>query len=73
MLLEPEIFDDAIIGVTERADGGQLVAYDRQRVIDILMQQGMDRDEAEEYYSFNICGAWMGEGTPCMVDTRWAE
>ena len=73
MLLEPEIFDDAIIGVTERADGGQLVAYDRQRVIDILMQQGMDRDEAEEYYSFNTVGAWMGEGTPIFVDARYAE
>ena len=29
LLLEPEIFDDAIIGITERADGGQLVAYDQ--------------------------------------------
>ena len=73
LLLEPEIFDDAIIGVTERADGGQLVAYDRQRVIDILEAQGMSRDEAEEYYSFNTCGAWVGEGTPIFVDTRWAE
>lgn len=73
LLLEPKMFDDAIIGVTERADGGQLVAYDRQRVIEILMGEGMDRDEAEEYYSFNTCGAWAGEGTPIFVDTRWAE
>ena len=30
-----------------------------------------DRDffaEAEEYFSFNIQGAWVGEGTPVFVD-----
>ena len=74
LLLDPEIFDAAIIGVTERADGNQLVAYDRQRVIEILMGEGMNRDEAEEEYcSKLVAEAWMGEGTPIFIDTRWAE
>lgn len=73
MMLEPDVFDAAIIGIAERCGQPPLVAYDRQRCIEILESTGMDRDEAEEYYEFNTAGAWMGEGTPVFVDTRWAE
>ena len=73
LLLEPADFDDAIIGVTERADGMQVVAYDRMTCIEILMRDGMDRDEAEEFFEFNTVGAWMGDATPVFIDRRWAE
>ena len=71
LLLEPATYDEAIVGVAERADGLMCVAYDRQRCIEILMQDDMTRDEAEEFFEFNVLGAYMGEGTPVFVDTRY--
>lgn len=65
-------FDDAILGIAERADGMRVVAYDRQRCIEILMKD-MTREEAEEFFEFNTIGAWVGDMTPVFVDTRWAE
>ena len=73
MLLDPEAFDDAIIGIARRADGMMVVAYDRQRCIEVLLQDGMDHGEAEEFFEFNTAGAWVGDGTPVFIDTRWAE
>ena len=66
-------FDDAILGVAERCGQPTLVAYDRSRCIDILVAQGMDREEAEEYFEFNVAGAWVGEQTPVWIDTRIVE
>jgi hypothetical protein len=73
LLLEPEAFDVAIIGLAERCGQPTLVAYDRQRCIEVLMADGMDHDEAEEFFEFNTAGAWVGEGTPIFIDTRWVE
>lgn len=66
-------FDDAILGVAERCGQPPLVAYDRTRCIDILVAQGLDREDAEEFFEFNVVGAWAGEMTPVFVDTRVAE
>lgn len=75
LFLDPPDYDEAIIGITERADGVSVVAYDRQRVIEVLMRMsdGMTLDEAEEYYYFNTVGSWVGDMTPVFVDTRFAE
>lgn len=74
LLLEPEMFDDAIIGIAERAGQPPLVAYDRQRCIDIIMaDSGCSREKAEEYYEYNTACAWMGDGTPVFIDQRYAE
>jgi len=72
-LLEPDVFDAAILGIAERADGTRVVAYDRQPCIEVIMAMDMDREEAEEYFEFNTAGAWMGDGTPVFIDTRFAE
>ena len=72
-LLEPEIFDAAIIGVAESCGQPSVVCYSRTRVIEILEGMGMDHDEANEYFDFNIGGAYMGDGTPTFVDERFAE
>ena len=61
-------FDDAIIGVAERINLGPVVAYDVDKIIEILMKRGdMTDEEALEYFYFNIKGAWMGEGTPIFI------
>lgn len=61
-------FDRAILGVAERASGGLFVCYDRAGVLKALQGQGMDEDEALEWYEFNVLGGYVGEHTPCFLD-----
>ena len=71
MFLEPaQIYDDAIIGISEpRGEQCPLVIYDSQRIVELLQEHdGMDLSEAQEFYEFNISGAWMGEQTPLYVE-----
>ena len=51
-------FDDAMIGHGLSFEG-KCVVYDHEKVIEILMKD-MTREEAEEYFSFNIVGACVG-------------
>jgi hypothetical protein len=61
-------FDDAIIGIAERINLNPVVTYDVEKIISILVNRdGMTYDKAEEYYEFNILGAWLGENTPIYV------
>jgi hypothetical protein len=57
-------FEDAILGIVERVGQPAIVIYDREKCIEILMADGTDRDEAEEYFEFNTSGAWVGNATP---------
>ena len=78
-------FDDAIIGVAERINLGPVIAYDEDKIIEILMEQMTpepdDIDEgrtieqvkyemAIEYFEYNTKGAWVGEFTPIFVKTN---
>lgn len=63
-------FDDAFIGIGRQGCNEPIAVYDRNRCIYILMGQGMDEEEAEEYFEFNVQGAWVGKQTPIFVDTN---
>ncbi len=56
--------NDAIIGVD---DNNLKIVYDIDKVIDILIKDGMSVDEAIEYYEYNIAGAYIGENTPSFI------
>jgi hypothetical protein len=60
--------DEAIIGIAQQFTNDQLVAYSMTKILGVLRGQGMSHEEALDYFSFNIQGAWMGEGTPIIVD-----
>lgn len=61
-------FDEAIIGMAERINLGPVVAYDVDKMIDIMIKRdGMTYEDAIEYFDYNILGAWMGENTPVYV------
>lgn len=62
-------FDKAVIGICERAGSEPVVAYDYQKCIDILIDQGMSEEEAREYFEFNCVGAYVGEKTPAIITT----
>lgn len=61
-------FDDCIIGVARRCGQPSLLVYDSDKIIERLIDQGMLEEDAYDYYSFNIAGAWMGEGTPIQLE-----
>jgi len=69
-MLTMDGFDDCIIGVMERYGQNPIVCYDKEKVIQRLESDGMDRDEAEEFFYYNQIGAWMGDATPCFLSTN---
>jgi hypothetical protein len=69
LLLEPAM-DVAIVGLVSDAGRQQVVCYDRDKVIEVLMERdGMERDEAGEFFDFNIEGAYVGPETPMFISS----
>lgn len=65
-LLRADGLNDAIIGVVQQFNK-RLICYDREKVLAILVRRdGMNYSEAEEFFEYNIQGAWVGEGTPAF-------
>jgi len=62
-------FDEAIIGVAERIGMEAVVAYDTDKIIEILSRD-MTEEEAVEYFDFNIIGAYVGERTPIYIKKK---
>ena len=54
-------FDDAVIGFEVIS---MRLIYSVSKCLDILMSEGMDEVDAQEHFSFNVEGAWVGEKTP---------
>ena len=61
-------FEDALIGVSEQFNGPPIAVYDRGKCIEILISRdGMSRESAEEFFSYNVQGAWVGDQTPAFL------
>ena len=63
--------DEAIVGIATKRDpySQPLVVYDRDKLVENFMKKdGMTFDEAEEWVSFNIEGAYIGETTPLILE-----
>ena len=67
MILKAEGFDDAILGLGRRCSQPDLLVYDVDKCVAILMKDGMTDEEAMEYFEYNVVGSWMGEGTPIFL------
>lgn len=65
-LLVMDGYDDCIIGVGQRFTDW-FVVYDFEKVIAKLMSDGMSRDEAVEFHTYNQLGAWIGPRTPVFI------
>ena len=68
-LSEPE-YDEAIIGVAHRIGQDDVIAYDYNKVCEVVAKMIGNDDimEVMEYVEFNIMGAYVGERTPIFVD-----
>ena len=67
--------DEAIVGIAyvwqRHPEGGaeriETLIYDGERIVHLLVEQGMTLDEAYEYLDFNIDGAYLGTATPIIM------
>jgi hypothetical protein len=67
-LLLADGWDAQILGTAHSPGRPLLVVYDGDAIVNVMINRdGMSPEEAEEYFSFNIEGAWMGERTPVFV------
>ena len=56
-------YEQAIIG---QDDASLRIVYSADKIIEILSEE-MTPEEAEEFYEYNILGAYMGDMTPIYV------
>ena len=66
LVLDPESFDVAIVGVVNRFGQEPLACYDYDKILEILCED-MDYESAVEHFEFNIIGSWVGDRTPCFL------
>jgi len=57
-------FDEAIVGVNALT---LQIIYNIDKIIDILISEGMTEEEAREHFEFNVLGAYVGEQTPIFI------
>ena len=63
-------FEKAYLGVGMRCGQPDIAVYDWHICVQVLIDRdGMSEEEAEEWMSFNVVGAWAGEMTPIFVVT----
>jgi hypothetical protein len=69
--LKADGFDESMIGVAAIWRDGtrvDVLVYDADIMVDLLMKRdGMTMEEAYEYVTYNVEGAYMGEMTPVYV------
>lgn len=68
VFLEPESCDMAILGVAREFGRPPRIAYSVSRLLAVFRSDGMDHEEAREYFEFNTAGAYLGEHTPVFVE-----
>jgi len=70
--MNPEVlladgFEEALMG-TAQVFSKTVALYDREKCIQVLVKRdGMSREDAEEYFDFNVTGAYVGEMTPAFA------
>ena len=68
-ILKADGFDDAVIGIATDFTEPRLI-YSVKKCLEILEKDFTEEDGespcemAMEYFTFNVCGAWVGEQTP---------
>lgn len=58
-------FNHAIVGIN--GDTG-VVYYSKEKIIDILISEGMSQIDAIEHADYNIFGNYVGEKTPIFLE-----
>lgn len=67
VIIYPSGFEDCIVGVGERFGGPPMAVLDVEKMFKKMEKDGMTREEAIEYFEFNILGAHVGEENPVYM------
>jgi len=68
-LVLPAVFNSAILGMVSRCGMEDIVCYDYNKVIYLLIKRdGLSHEEAVEHFEFNIIGSYVGDYTPCFLN-----
>ena len=63
-------YDKAIAGIASVWQGNHRVEtliYSGHKLVEVFMEDGMNEEEAMEWISFNIEGAYLGASTPIIM------
>ena len=64
-------FETAFVAVAFRYNGNDIAVYDYDLCIDVLIDRDeMSVEEAHEFMSYNVIGAYVGEETPLFIRTQ---
>ena len=67
-------FETAFVAVGFRYNGNDIAVYDYDLCIDVLIDRDtMSVEEANEFMSYNVIGAYVGEQTPLFIRTKTYE
>ena len=69
-LLSADGFEDCVIGVAyDMRTSVYKLVYSKSKCIEVLITRDkMTKEEADEYFDFNVESAYVGEKTPIYVD-----
>jgi len=62
--LKADGFDDAVIGVEPN---NMILIYNREKMIQILMEQNLSTEDSIEYLETKIWGEYFGKKTPLYI------
>lgn len=61
-------FEDAFVGIASRCASKDVAVYDLDRAVEVMVSRdGITHEEAMEYISFKVLGAYVGERTPWFI------
>lgn len=61
-------FEDAVIGYVVNQHHAQVVVYDYEKCVEVLVSRdGMTDEDAREYLGFNTLSAYVGENGPLFI------
>lgn len=63
-------FTAALIGFGHQFNH-EVAIYDYEKCIGLLMDRGMDEEEAIEFMDYNVVGSWVGHNTPVFLKARY--
>lgn len=69
-LLTMDGLDEAFVGVATCFGQNPKTVYDRNKIVEVLIKDGMTHEDAIEFISFNIEGSYVGEKTPLIIDIK---
>ena len=67
-------FMDCAVGVISGAGLSDRLCYDYDKCVQVFVERdGMSLEDAEEYFQFNVLGAYVGDRTPVFLWNRELE